>query len=75
MNWQTDRFASICASPRLSVEPALKARSIPAQGSTLGKPASLGSCALQGRRSGKPPLPLQGGLGSRGRFPRAIALG
>jgi hypothetical protein len=43
--------------------PALKAHSIPAQGNTLGKPALFGFCALQGRRSGKLPLPLQGGLG------------
>jgi hypothetical protein len=35
----------------LTDEHALKARSISAQGNTLGKPASLGSCALQGRRS------------------------
>jgi predicted RNA binding protein YcfA (HicA-like mRNA interferase family) len=41
----------ICAAPRPSLQSALKARSIPAQGNTLGKPASLGSCALQGRRS------------------------
>jgi hypothetical protein len=36
---------------RLSMEPALKARSVSAQGNTLGKPASIGPCALQGRRS------------------------
>src|SRR5208283_352248 len=45
-NWGLDTPAA----PRLSMEPALKARSIPAQGNTLGKPALLGSCALQGRR-------------------------
>ena len=45
-NWGLD----IRVAPRLSTEPALKARSRPAQGSTLGKPALLGSCALQGRR-------------------------
>jgi len=41
----------ICAAPGRFMEPALKARSVPAQGNTLGKPALLGSCALQGRRS------------------------
>jgi hypothetical protein len=46
--WSLDIFR---AARPLPMEPALKARSIPAQGSTLGKPALLGSCALQGRSS------------------------
>jgi predicted RNA binding protein YcfA (HicA-like mRNA interferase family) len=65
----------ICAAPRPSLQSALKARSIPAQGNTLGKPASLGSCALKGRSPGKLPPPMQGGLGLRDGFPRAVALG
>jgi hypothetical protein len=38
----------------LTGEPALKARSISAQGNTLGKPAQFVSCALQGRSSFSP---------------------
>jgi hypothetical protein len=47
----TPGFWTFLLATNLTEEHALKARSISAQGSTLGKPALLGSGALQGRRA------------------------